>query len=210
MSNVEAQVEAPETFRVPIVKAKGLRIDGQLADHLDVDVEQIPRHTWKGVIDAGLKKVLNDGATKVEKGDLQKAHDIALERLEKMYAGTLKIGGRASGDLPADVKAEAMKIAKEMIDNQLRALGKNPRHFDAKDKTAKAKELVMRSPQIVEQARRNLEVRKLPDMKIDLTGLNASEAAIAKATRVREATKPASAGQLSKAKASKTVIHAQH
>ena len=185
---------------------------------LEVDDQTLPDEVYAAVIAEGLKACLNakmtkvGAVTKLEGEALAKAHAKALEIAESNLAdlqkGTYKFAGRkAKSSEPREVHTEAMRLAKDIIRDKLRANGLPMNTLSAKDLTAAAKGLVENRPDLdlIAKAKENLAKRnEVPESIIDLNKLgidvSAAKANVAKA----KAEKSERAKGLSAAKAGKT------
>lgn len=183
MSDVQ-ETRPTKIVRVPVVKAKA---------PIEVDINAIPEHMWDEVVLAGLKVVLNGGATKLTKKDepdaevlKTKAMALAEDRLQQMYDGVLRIGRGSAGttkQVPGEVKIEARQMARKQIKAQLKKQGFLLRDYDPKDINAAADDL-LEGPQgddIFKEAQEAIDKRN--KKVIDLSGLKPSATAKAKAAR---------------------------
>lgn len=156
---------------VPITKAKASR---------DIDTDSLPDAVYQEALLLGLKELANRGTSKLTKasvnGDEAKLKDeaskIADKQIELMLAGdirfsTKQVEKKASGV----VMTEAMRLARNVVKDQLKAAKIKISHVDAKDITAAAKELVGADPSFIEQATANIEARKAKPAAIDITAL---------------------------------------
>ena len=169
------------TLKVPVAKAKAT---------VDVDADRIPSTYLEIVYIRGLSYLLALGTSKITKAtypddaDRQAAYLAkAMENLEALYAGTLKVRGASAGataKLPAAVKKAAMDEARRIIKDSIRAAHKaDPENrpkvstVPASKITKMATELLATYPELVEQARKQVEAASLAAqaIQIDLTGV---------------------------------------
>lgn len=230
MSDVEiATNEAPaqNTLRIPVVKAKGYVIDGKAADHIEVELSKVPNDMYELALAQGLKDIINGGATKIKKEDYKtdneyraEAMKTARERLEMVYEGKIKKSRSATATpefegYDAPIITEARRIAKEIVKSQIKAMGKSVTRCDPSQITMWANEVLKSHPYLFKKAQENLEARKAPKIEglkieVEESPKRIAELAEKKAAK-KSTTKPASAGQLSAAKAKKSVpLHAMH
>lgn len=199
-------------IEVPITKAgKSVTITVD-TDHLSTDV-------YEAVMREGLKVCLNakmttvGPVTKLEKegrlDELAKENSAAMTIAQKNLAaltdGTFKFSGsKAKSTESREVTNEAMRIARDVIRDQLRAANITISHVAAKDITAAAKALVERDESYIAKAKDSLAKRKeVPTDLIDLSalGLHADPAKVAKAEAAKETRKQnLSAAQAGKVK----------
>lgn len=184
-TTMSVQEEAPvaKTVVIPVVKAK---------KGIKVDINAIPQDMWDQVVAAGLKVVLNGGATKLTKKEIpdaaelqDKAMEVAEDRLQQLYDGTLRIGrsSTSSKQVSGEVKIEARQMALKIIKAQLKKQGFLLRDYDPKDLRAAADDLLESEDgtSIYEDAQKQIDARN--KKAIDLSGLKPSATAKAKAAR---------------------------
>jgi len=133
-------------------------------DDLEVDTEKLPTEVYEACFIAGVKEYLNKRMTKVTKKDMPneeerkaQAMSIAAENLKNMYAGNIPVGRkRASGKIPARVRAEALRISKRMIKDAMKAEKIKVSYVNPKEITAAANELLDNDPDILKLAQENI------------------------------------------------------
>lgn len=180
---------------------------------LDVDIDAIPPEAFSAIVLAGLEAYLGKrmskitGLTKLSGDDLTKAHEaatkIATENLANIMAGKITAKGKkAKADgVSREVKTEAIRLAKAVVKDQIRAAGMKISHVAAKDITAAANELIANDPSYFETAKANIAARATIQPTLDIKSLiSESPALVAKATAKAEANKAAG---LSKTQAGK-------
>jgi hypothetical protein len=184
ISETETEVTEPRKMvKVPIVKGK---------QAIEVDVQQIPQDMWDQVVLAGLKVVLNGGATKLTKKEIPdeeelktKAMEVADDRLQQLYDGTLRIGrgSTSTKQVSGEVKIEARQQALKTIKAQLKKQGFLLRDYDPKDLRAAADDLLESEDgeSIYKEAQAAIDARN--KKTLDLSGLKPSANAKAKADR---------------------------
>lgn len=190
--------------QVPVVKGKG---------SVDIDIEKLPDDMYKAALEAGLKVLINGGASKITKAEYPDEAELkaaamakAEERVAQMLDGTLKLPGvKAAKKASGAVMTEARRLAKAIILDLMRKQGIRKADVDAKEITAAANELIEQQPDILEEAKANIEAREKSEVagKIDISALikinptkkakNDAENAAKKAERAKN--KPLSAKQ---------------
>lgn len=184
-------------FKVPVVKSKG---------SVEIDYAQIPDDMLRHIIAAGLKVLVNGGTSKITKSTYPDEAELATvdqakaeERAAEIIAGTLKVAGsKAKGKTPAKVMTEARRLAKAYIKDQMREQGLKISHYDAKEITAAANDLLESMPELIAQAEANLKAREETPVatKLDLSSLmKVNPAKVQKATEANEKKKVLSAKQ---------------
>ena len=197
-------------LKVPVAKA------GKEA-FIEVETDQIVDTTvYEAIFLEGLKACLNSKMTKVgpvtklEGKDLADAKATALEIAAKNLAalkdGSFKFpGAKAKTTAPRDVMNEAVRLAREVIRDQIRAHRITISHVPAKDITTAARKLVENNPSYIAKAEAELAKRKqVPTDTIDLSalGIHADPEKVAKA-EASKAERNARAKTLSKTQAGK-------
>lgn len=129
-------------IRVPIVKAS-TKDDPSF---VEVCYDDLPVDVLKAVLIAGCKVYLNQGMSKITgtKTDASRkaAMEIAATRLEMLYEGKIRMPSGVRTKISGAVKTEAMRIARLIIKDALKAAGEKVSHYAAKEITALATELV--------------------------------------------------------------------
>ena len=157
---------------------------------ITVDDMEIPDEMMLNVIREGLKVCLNAKMTKItglkdaEGEALDKLHADALEvankNLAALKAGTYKFAGaKAKKAESREVQNEAIRLARDIVRDLLRANGITISHVPAKDITTAAKNLIETDESIMAQARENIAKRsEVPEHKIDLSALGLNTSAL--------------------------------
>lgn len=168
-----------------------------------VDTDGFSDETFMNILKEGLKACLNakmskiGPVTKLEGTELEKAQSAAMEiarrNLSELSAGAFKFPGTKTKTTESrDVLNEAMRIARDVIRDQLRAHNITISHVPAKDITAAAKSLVEKDPKYIAQAKEALASRTaVPTDLIDLDslGLKPDPAKVEKAAKAKETRK---------------------
>lgn len=197
-------VSTPDTvIAVPVVKSKGT---------VQVDVARIDEGYYRHALEAGLKVIVNAGASAVtpakmpnESERLAKAQEIAEQRVADMYSGKLKLRGssvgKAQSDTPAAVVTEARRIARDIIKAAMKKKGIKISGYKPSEITKLANDMLASAERdaLIAQAEKNLAERgKLP-VSIDTVDLSALPGA-----------NPTEKAPLSAAKAGQTEHRATH
>lgn len=195
--------DAAQPLRIPITKAK---------DFIEIDTAAIPIEVYQEALLQGLKVLLNRGTSKVTKetypneAELKaKAMAVAQEQVELVMTGKIKFTGAAKAKTKESgkVMTEARRLARNVVKDAIKASGGKISHYEAKDITAAANELLKNDPSLVEQAKVNLEaLEKAPSATVDIKSLisvSAKKVAQADAKKAKEkADAPLSAKQAGK------------
>lgn len=202
MTDVTTEASAADTVDVLVTKAKRA---------ISVNMKGISDAMFDEIIYRGLSDILNSGMSKIVMKDLegddlakaqQAAFDKAAENLKALAAGEIKPkGSRSKGKttkMPLEIKNEALRLAKALVKDSIKADGNKVSEYKASDITKWAKEVLEADSSLYEQAKQEIEARKATPIKISLSGLKpdpklVEKAAIAKAKK--KADKPLSAKQ---------------
>lgn len=159
-------VDSPDTapkksgtvFKVPVVKAKTT---------MEIDTADLPDAVYHEALLLGLKTILNRGTTKITKAAYPKEEELKAAALEKaktifedMKAGKIKLSGGKAEKTSGAVMTEARRIAKALVKEEIKAQKLKLRDIDAADITKAANALIAANPQIIEQAKAEVEARE--------------------------------------------------
>jgi hypothetical protein len=179
------------TLNVPITKA---------GSSLSIDTDALPEESFRAVVEAGLKALLNLGMSKIltkglEGDQLSAAQAAALakatENLDNLKAGKVKKGRATAKDangnkVSGPVMTEARRLAKEVVKNEIRAAGMKISHIEASVITKAANELIAADPSFITKATENLEARSQVKTTINISTLvHESPKLIAKAEKAK-------------------------
>lgn len=168
-SDVESQ--APST-EITIVLKNG-------AGSVSVDTAQLPDAVYREALMQGLKVIAERAMSKLTKeaypDETERRAAIkakAEENISDMYAGKTKITGavtvkKASGA----VMTEAMRLARNLVKDAMKANKIKISHVKASEITVAAKALIESDPSIITTAEANLKAREATPLKIDITKL---------------------------------------
>ena len=182
---VEDKVEGNDYIRVPVVKAS----TKDNPSFVEVCIDDLPADVYKEVMIQGLKTLLNRGMSKITgtKTDASRkaVMEIAATNLENLYAGKIRMSAGVRSKISGAVKTEAMRIARLIIKDALKAAGEKVSHYAAKEITALATELVNgeQGKAILEQAQAAIAERakKEESLKIDLSKIKPDATLVKKA-----------------------------
>ena len=179
------------TLNVPITKA---------GSSLSIDTDALPEESFRAVVEAGLKALLNLGMSKIltkglEGDKLSEAQAAALakatENLDNLKAGKVKRGRATAKDangnkVSGPVMTEARRLAKEVVKNEIRAAGMKISHIEASVITKAANELIAADPSFITKATENLEARSQVKTTINISTLvHESPKLVAKAEKAK-------------------------
>ena len=184
-----------QIIQVPVVKAKG--------KFVELKVNEVNADVWSYLIALGAKALVNRGTSGEGKKDLSDDEyvEIAMKQVEDMYSGKTRIIGqkRTAGKKDSVEMAEAVRIAKETVKQQIKAAGQKISHYTASEITKYAKAYVEADPDTyLGAARENLAraavaVGKPPKASLGFTPDPKKVAAAEKKTAERKAAKGAQA-----------------
>jgi len=186
-------------LQIPITKAKG--------HFVTIDTDTIPADVYAEAMLQGLKVLVNRGTSKITKAAYPDAAELleaavakANEQVELINTSKIKFTGqKKAAGITGAVKTEAMRLARNLVKDEMKRQGIKISHVEASEITKAAKELLEAMPDLIETAKANIEARNaVPVAKaIDLKGLiKTSPELVAKAEA-----KKAKAGTLSKTQA---------
>lgn len=158
----DTETAAPATkVMVPITKGKEI---------VEVNLDELPDEVYREVVLQGLKTIMNRGMTKVTIADLGSEEKVKAEamivaniNLEKLYAGDIRItGGKSASKISGKVKTEAMRLARNIIKDEIKRSGGKISHYKASEITAAAKEYLDGDDgaSLIETAKENLTARE--------------------------------------------------
>lgn len=191
---------------IPVTKGKA---------SVEINTNTIPEGMYAAALAAGLKVLINGGASKITKEAYPDAEEMktaamakAQERVEAINAGTLKIPGTkaAKSGVSGAVMTEAMRLARNLVKDTIKKAGHKISHYEASEITKAAKALLADDPSLIETAKANLDARSEIKVGIKITDIiKESPALVAKA----EAKKAEKKTTLSAKQAGKVQPHAK-
>ncbi len=165
------------TLNVPITKGKST---------VQIDTEAIPQDVYAEALLQGLKVLLNRNMSKITKAstkDEAEMKSLAMEQAEKniqaVMEGKIRFTGGKAKKASGAVMTEAMRLAKGIIKDQMKAQGLKVSHYPAAEITKAAKALLEQDESIVETAKVNIEARsakaEADKGKLDLSAIMAPD-----------------------------------
>lgn len=198
----EATAAAPSTvMSIPLKNGAG---------SVEVDTARLPDDVYREAMLQGLKVLAERAMSKITKEaypeDAERKAAIkakAEQNVQDMYDGKVKITGKAAVKKASGaVMTEAMRLARNLVKDAMKANKIKISHVKASEITAAAKALIEADPSIITTAEANLKAREATPVKIDITKLvHADPALVAKDEEKKakaKADKPLSAKQAGK------------
>lgn len=164
----------------------------------NIDSSKLSDELYREAVRLGLKAMMERGLAKHTKNNTSSAEDLAAKTkalsdanysalLDGSYALTAKKGAKKS-TMSTEVRTEAMRIAKNIVKDKIKASKQKISHFKPSDITAAAKQVLEAMPQIVDQAKANIAARGTVDgvATLDISKLiHADEKQVAKVEKER-------------------------
>jgi hypothetical protein len=206
MTDVEvaevADDEPNTSLKIPVTKGKSF---------IEVNTGDLPEHVYREALIQGLKVLVNRGMTKLTKEaypDAEKLKEAAMEKAEEtllnMYEGKIRImGGAKSDKVPREVMTEARRMAKALVKEELKRSGVKVSYVESSEITKAANALLADQPEIIEDAKKEVERRAATKVKLDISSIPLSQKRI-KAAEAKRADK-----NVSQAKAGKIATRAR-
>lgn len=222
MTDLSTDIAAPEATASPATIMSIPLKNG--AGNVEIDTAKLPDDVYREAMLQGLKVLAERSMSKITK----EAYPDEAERkaaikakaeanVEDMYNGKVKITGKAAVKKASGaVMTEAMRLARNLVKDAMKANKIKISHVKASEITAAAKALLDADPSILATAEANLKAREATPVKIDITKLvHTDPGLVAKDEAKRaaaKADKPLSAKQAGKvaprAKGAKPVANA--
>lgn len=180
------------------------------AGSIEVDTGALPEDVYREALLQGLKVLAERNMSKLTKtaypDDTERKAAIkakAEANVQDMYAGKVKLTGQAKVKKASGaVMTEAMRLARNLVKDAMKANKIKISHVKASEITAAAKALLEQDPSILATAEANLKAREATPAKIDIKSLiHVDPALVAKDEAKRaeaKASKPLSAKQAGK------------
>lgn len=154
-------------LQIPITKAgKGVTFS------VDTDeINELPAEVFARIVEEGMKVLLNsrmsklEAPSKLEGAALESAKTAALakaaENLSDLKAGKLvkRSASAKASTVDRAVMTEALRLAKEVVKNEIRKAGEKPSHYAASQITAMAKEVLEADDSYLATAKANIDSR---------------------------------------------------
>lgn len=185
---------------VPVTKGKA---------SIDIDTDALPDAVYQEALLQGLKVLVNRGASKVTKAahpvedDMKaKAMEVAAAQVEAIKTGKIKFTGQKASKVSGAVKTEAMRLARNLVKDAIKANGGKISHYEASEITKAAKELLDADASLLTMAEDNIKARESigKTEKIDLSKIAVSDKLVAKAEAKKKGDGTLSAKQAGKVK----------
>lgn len=173
-------------LQVPITKAKG--------QFVEIDTDALPQDVFTEAVLQGLKVLANRGTSKITKASYPNADELkaaaqakAEEQVQLMMENKIKLTGqKKAGGVTGAVRTEAMRLARQLVKDEMKRAGIKISHVEASEITKAAKELLDAMPDLIEQAQQTIAARQSEADKvksaINITELvKANPALVAKA-----------------------------
>lgn len=149
------------------------------AGEVEVDTAKLPDDVYREALMQGLKVIAERGMSKMTKEAYpdeterkQAIHAKALENVQDMYDGKVKITGAAKVKKASGaVMTEAMRLARNLVKDAMKANKIKISTVKASEITKAAKMLLDQDPSILKTAEANLEQRAATPVKIDIKAL---------------------------------------
>ena len=172
MSDLNATVtEAPSTLiAIPLKNGAG---------SVDVDTARLPDEVYREALLQGLKVIAERAMSKITKeaypDEAERKAAInakALANVEDMYAGKVKITGSVTVKKTSGaVMTEAMRLARNLVKDAMKANKIKISTVKASDITNAAKKVLENDPSLIATAEANLKARENTQIRIDLSAL---------------------------------------
>lgn len=186
----QAPVTEPTFYTIPVTKGKA---------SIEINIDDVPNDVYKEALLLGLKELVNRGMSKVtvaklEGAELDKAKAaamaIAAKNVEAIKTSKIKFAGKKtkSGESAA-VMTEALRLAKNLVKDEIKRAGGKISHYKASEITLAAKELLAQDESLVIQAKANLEEREKTPVKVNIMSLIKEDPELVKKADAKKAEK---------------------
>lgn len=188
------------------------------AGEVEVDTANLPDAVYREALMQGLKSIAERAMSKITKeaypDEAERKAAIAKkarENIEDMYAGKTKITGQAAVKKASGaVMTEAMRLARNLVKDAMKANKIKISHVKASEITAAAKALLESDASIIATAEANLKAREATPVKINIASLIHTDPELVRKDEAKKAAKKAEKGeQLSAKQAGKVAPRAK-
>ena len=167
MTDVDTGVDSSGSGAAPFIAQIPLKSD---CGEVTVNFDELPIEVYKMLLIEGAKAVINSvgmskklpGITKLEGEDKAKAIAAvkaqAEENVKALMSNTLSKRGAKAKTSGAE-QTEALRLAKVLVKDHIRAQGQKIGAYSAKEITEYAKQVLEGNPHLMVQAKKNLEAR---------------------------------------------------
>jgi hypothetical protein len=146
---------------------------------VDVDTAKLPDHVYREALMQGLKVIAERAMSKLTKAAIPNETERkaaikakAEENIQDMYDGKTKITGETKAKKASGaVMTEAMRLARNLVKDAMKANKIKISHVKASEITAAAKTLLDSDPSILVTAEANLKAREATPIKINIASL---------------------------------------
>lgn len=209
IATAESPATAPST-NIDIVLKNG-------AGTVSVDTSRLPDDVYREALMQGLKVLAERAMSKITK----EAYPVEDERkaaikakaeanIQDMYDGKTKITGKAAVKKASGaVMTEAMRLARNLVKDAMKANKIKISHVKASEITAAAKALIESDPSIVTTAEANLKAREAQPIKLDIAKLIHTDPELVRKDEAKKAEKKAKDGTISAKQAGKVAPRAK-
>ncbi len=201
---------AEEVFKTFVIPLKGG------CGHVTLeDADAVPLEMYRYIFQQGLEAIVNSvgmskllpGITKLEGTDAEKAKDAvrkqARANVQDLLKGQIKLkGARSAVKVDGAVQTEALRMAKEMVKDLIRANNQKIGAYKASEITASAKIVLEANPDLIKKAEANLAERAGAAKTTKALDLKAMFGAKAESEEVKAKPKGANLKKAREAKAS--------
>lgn len=182
------------TFNVPITK-------GGKAATVPINTKDIPDDVYNEIFLQGLKVIMNRGMSKITKETYPKeeerqqaAMNKAAENLEAIKTSKIRFTGGKKKLATGAIMTEARRLARNIIKDEIKRQGEKVSHYKASAITEAANALLETNPEIIEQAKKNVEERQkaqMPGAASIVSSIKVSPELVAKAEEKKQKAKVA-------------------
>ena len=175
---------------------------------VEINTDDLPDTVYQEALLQGLKVLANRGMSKITKVTYPAADELkdaaqakALANVEDIKAGKIKFSGAKKAKTSGAVMTEARRLAKNLVKDGIKEAGGKISHYEAKEITAAANELLNdaeQGPVLVAQAEANLAERAKTPIKVNVSAIKISPKKVAAAEAKKAEKKPLSAKQAGK------------
>lgn len=149
------------------------------AGEVSVDTSKLPDDVYREALMQGLKSIAERAMSKITKeaypDEAQRKAAIKVKaevNIQAMYDGKTKITGKAAAEKPKGaVMTEAMRLARNLVKDAMKAAKIKISTVKASDITIAAKAALENDPSIVETAKANLAQREASPIKLNIASL---------------------------------------
>lgn len=213
MTNVDVNDELAQATDAPDVATPSTIVTFALkngAGDIEVDTAKLPDDVYREVLMQGLKVIAERAMSKITKEAYPDENERkaaikakAEANVQDMYDGKTKItGAKAVKKASGAVMTEAMRLARNLVKDAMKANKIKISTVKASEITKAAKLLIESDASLIKQAEDNLKEREQTPIKIDIASLiKVDPALVAKAEKAaaeKKANKPLSAKQAGK------------